>query len=144
MKSRELDVFLGQEMNITTRDITFRKFKKRKDINDYHFVTCVSDIHFQSLKKPGVTLCISGPRLKPRIKDKIREDGLDVLISSKVFRLHLYKYIRLHIAPLLSTSGHTFEGRPKHSSKNGVSIGFHENNQDDTKRSYQGIISRRF
>jgi Reverse transcriptase (RNA-dependent DNA polymerase) len=73
MRSKEIDIFLGQEMNITTRDITFKRFKKRQEIKDFHFVTSESEAKFKSFKKPGGTFCISGPRIKPRIINKIAD-----------------------------------------------------------------------
>jgi hypothetical protein len=63
------DVFVGQKTNTTTQDITFQKFKRSKDIKDYHFV--ISESEIKCMSKPAGTFCISGPQLKPRLKYKI-------------------------------------------------------------------------
>ena len=71
MTSKETDIFLGQEINIKTRDKTFQKFTRRTGIREYHFITSESEVPFESRKKPGGTFCITGPRMKTRIKERI-------------------------------------------------------------------------
>jgi len=71
MESRNLDIFLGQEMNIQTRNRSFLQFIRRKENRECHFVTSESRNHFTSYKKPGGTFCITGQRLKSRVKEKI-------------------------------------------------------------------------
>ena len=71
MSSNEIDIFLGQEINIKTRDKAFQKFTRRTGIREYHFITSESEVPFESRKKPGGTFCITGPRMKTRIKERI-------------------------------------------------------------------------
>ena len=73
MKINNIDIFMGQEMNITTKNTTFKKFIRRKIIREYHVVTSESNAKFASYRKPGGTFCITGPRLKNRIIERITD-----------------------------------------------------------------------
>ena len=71
IRHQNIDIFLGQEMNIQTRDKSFTHFLQRKETRDFHFATSESSYKFQSYKKPGGTFCITGSRLKPRVMKKV-------------------------------------------------------------------------
>jgi hypothetical protein len=42
MRDQNIDIFLGQEMNIQTRDASFTSFLQKKEIRDAHFATSES------------------------------------------------------------------------------------------------------
>ena len=71
IRQQNINIFLGQEMNIQTRDKSFIRFLQRKETRDFHFATSESSYKFHSYKKPGGTFCITGSRLKPRIMKKV-------------------------------------------------------------------------
>ena len=73
MNSEKIEVFLGQEINIVTRNTRFKQFKRQNTIRDYHFVTSESKTKFLSYKKLGGTFCITGPRFKSRITERITD-----------------------------------------------------------------------
>ena len=73
MRDQNIDIFLGQEMNIQTRDASFSSFLRKKEIRDAHFATSESSCKFHSYKKPGGTFCISGSNLKPHVKQKLMD-----------------------------------------------------------------------
>ena len=73
MKINNIDIFMGQEMNITTKNTTLKKFIRRQIIQEYHVVTSESNAKFASYRKPGGTFCITGPRLKNRIIERITD-----------------------------------------------------------------------
>ena len=71
IQEREIDLFLGQEINIQTRDKRFQNFKRTKNIRKYHFVTSETEGKSRSQKKPGGTFCITTPRLKLRVIQRL-------------------------------------------------------------------------
>ena len=73
MKLNDIDISLGQEMNITTKNTAFKKFVRCQIIREYHVATSESQAKFASYRKPGGTFCITGPRLKQRIIERITD-----------------------------------------------------------------------
>lgn len=73
METNNIDVFLGQEINIATRNTDFKRFTRRHKTREYNYATAESDAKFSYYKKPGGTFCITGPRFKHRIAERIED-----------------------------------------------------------------------
>ena len=67
IEEQNVGIFLGQELNVTTKHKTTRQYFKRTQFKGKHITTSESPWKFTTLRKPGGTMVLSNQQMRLRI-----------------------------------------------------------------------------